>query len=61
MPKNANNANNANNARNANNQLCQSVYCKMTYRSFRKISEKFERRKEEVLMKKECKEGGVSL
>ena len=34
---------------------------KMTYRSFRKISEKFERRKEEILVKKGCKEGGVSL
>jgi len=34
---------------------------KMTYRSFRKISEKFERRKEEILMKKGCKEGGGSL
>ena len=34
---------------------------KMTYRSFRKISEKFERRKGEILVKKGCKEGGGSL
>ena len=50
MPKNANNARNA------------KVYtAKMTYGSFRKISEEFERRKEEILVKKGCKEGGVSL
>ena len=50
MPKNANNARNA------------KVYtAKMTYRSFRKISEKFGRGEEEVLVKKGCKKGGGSL
>ena len=34
---------------------------KMTYRSFRKISEKFGRREGEILAKKGYKEGGVSL
>jgi len=34
---------------------------KMTYRSFRKISEKFERGEGGILIKKGCKEGGVSL
>jgi len=34
---------------------------KMTYRSFRKISERFGRRKGGILMKKGYKKGGVSL
>nr|WP_143713253.1 glycosyltransferase [Capnocytophaga ochracea] len=33
----------------------------MTYRSFRKISEKFGRGEVGFLMKKGCKKGGVSL
>ena len=34
---------------------------KMTYRSFRKISERFGRREREILIKKDYKEGGGSL
>ena len=41
--------------------LAKVYTAKMTYRSFRKISEKFGRGEEEVLVKKGCKEGGVSL
>ena len=34
---------------------------KMTYRSFRKISERFKRRLRGILVKKGCKKGGGSL
>ena len=54
--KNANNTDNARNARNANNANNANnakVYtAKMTYRSFRKISEKFGRGEGGFLMKK---------
>ena len=51
--KNANNTDNARNARNANNANNAKVYtAKMTYRSFRKISEKFGRGEGGFLMKK---------
>ena len=41
--------------------LAKCVSQKVTYRSYRKISEKFGRGEGEILVKKECKEGGVSL
>ena len=51
--KNANNTDNARNTRNANNANNAKVYtAKMTYRSFRKISEKFGRGEGGFLMKK---------
>ena len=69
MPLIPNNANNANNTR--NNQLWQrcephrqNLKCvsqKVTHRSFRKKTEKFGRELRGVLVKKGCKEGGVSL
>ena len=47
------NANNTDNTRNANNANNAKVYiAKMTYRSIRKISEKFGRAEGGVLMKK---------
>ena len=62
---------NTNNARNANNTkqstlpkfetLAKCVPLKGTLLSFRKETEKFGRELRRILVKKGCKEGGVSL